>query len=243
MLEKDVEIPVGDQKISARLFTPQDANKQVALLFLHGWTGRPNYNAAARLQSDGYFALTIIMRGHEGSDGDIKQVTAQDSLQDAQAGYDYLKRQIPEGTIIAAVGNSYGSYIAALLSSERKISALSLRVPAAYPDEGYGKPKWGSGHDDPRVDAWRHELTSHKDNKGFLAVNNFKGPVQIIEGENDDIIPRATIQNYVDAVSNKGNLDYKLMKGWPHSIGSNQKIEKEFEEVLLNWLTKIEAEL
>lgn len=243
MKEEIIELLVDGQKVKAHFFKPTKANKKLALLFVHGWTGRPNTLAGMEMAKNGYPCLTIIMRGHEGSDGDIKQIKAADSLSDAAAGYDFLKAHIPEGTQIATVGNSYGAYIALMLSTKKKLAAISLRVPAAYRDQDINITKWNNGHDNPSVDGWRHTPTNYKENIAFKALHDFAGPIQVLEGELDEVIPHQTVQNYVNAVSDRLHLDYQLMRGWPHSIGKNAQIQKEFEDVLLKWVNNVERAL
>jgi len=237
---ESVELHVDNQKISAKLFKPTEPTKKLAILFLHGWTGKPNENAAKYMAQNGYYSLTISMRGHSPSDGDIKTITAQNSLDDALVSYDFLKQKLPKGMGIIAVGNSYGSYIAILLSEKRKIAALSLRVPAVYPDSNYDQPHWGRGSEDNDVNKWRQKTVHFSENKVFQLLHDFPGNVQIIEGEDDEIIPKRTIQNYINAVSDPRKLDYQLMKGWPHSIGNNEKIAREFEQVLIAWVDKLD---
>src|SRR5687768_16113017 len=94
MLQNDLS--VDGQAVSTQFFSPTGNKKKLALLFLHGWRGRPNHRAGEFLAQNGFPALTVIMRGHEGSEGDIKTVTGGDSLKDAEAAYDFLKSQIGE---------------------------------------------------------------------------------------------------------------------------------------------------
>lgn len=243
MQAKPIKLTVDNQTISIKLYKPKESSKKLAFLFLHGWTGKPNEKAAALMAEQGFYCLTISMRGHNDSEGDIRSISAQDSLQDAVVSYDFLKQEIPKCSSIVAVGNSYGSYIATLLSELRNLAGLSLRVPAAYPDSGLSLPKWGKGHDDPEVDAWRKKPTPFSDNKAFSLLHSFTGHIQIIEAENDEMIPSQTVKNYVNAVAESKKLEYKLMKNWPHSIGDNQQIQKAFETVLLNWANKLELEV
>jgi esterase/lipase len=242
MTAKDVELFVNDQKLSAKLFKPDGTPKKLALLFLHGWTGQPNEIAAAFMAEQGYYCLTIRMRGHPGSEGDIKAITAADSMADAVTAYAYLRSQVPQGTGIAAVGNSYGGFIAAVLSDRLELAALSLRVPANYPDEHFHLSKWGRGHDDPLVDAWRYAPHAPADNHALGAIHDFTGPIQIIEGGQDKVIPHQTVQNYVDAAS-PAQLEYVIMKDWPHSIGDNAQIQQEFHELLIKWVNSVESAL
>ncbi len=236
MAMKTIDIKVGNQIVKANLYSPESNPKNVGVLFLHGWTGKPNELAGEFLAEKGFHALTIKMRGHGNSDGDIKKVTARDSLQDAIAAYDFLISQLPKGSQLYAVGNSYGAYIAVILSSERRLAGISLRVPANYPDDLYGLPKWGRGNDDPAVDKWRHKPCSAEQNRALNLVHNFKGKVQILEAEKDLIIPHQTVQNYVEAVFGESRLDYHLLMGWEHSMGLDPVRNKQLQELLLSWL-------
>ncbi len=229
-------ISVGSQKIKVELFEPTGWSKNQAVLFLHGWTGRPNTNAAMVLAEHGYTALTVVFRGHPGSDGNMSTITRQTALDDAIASYDYLMTKLPQGTPICVTGSSYGGYAAAILSSERELNGLSLRVAANYPDEGFELPQEGRDNTDPIIAKWRTEKLDSDTTKSLRALHNFKGKVQIFEAELDDMVPHQTIQNYVDAVSDKTVLDYHFMKGWPHSLGDQSERNLEYQQILLNWL-------
>lgn len=235
----EIELKVDGQKVHGRFYLPAGSPNKPAVLFLHGWTGRPNDNAAQVLVAQGYPCFTLIFRGHLGSDGDIKLVTAQNGLDDATAAYDFIKQQLGDDVQIAAVGNSYGAYIAALLSGERGLAALSLRVPAAYPDDTLAQAKWGKGHDDKEIAGWRLQPVSFAESQALRLVHDFKGPVQIIEGEKDEIIPHQTVQNYIEAVAEPAHLEYHLMKGWPHSLGDHVARNEEFQKILLEWVKSL----
>lgn len=149
----------------------------------------------------------------------------------------FFKQRLPAGTEIVAVGNSYGSYISARLSAERELAGLSLRVPANYADENFDKPKWiMSGDSDPELNAWREQVIGPAENKALKAVHDFKGAIQIIEAEKDELVPSQTVQNYVHAVADESKLDYHLMEGWPHSLGDSEERQRQFRDILLNWL-------
>jgi len=236
-----VEIRVDGQTIRGRLYKPDGEAKPLAVLLLHGWTGRANDDAAAVLVAHGYSVLTVHLRGHGDSDGDINTVTRQNGLDDAVAAYDFLAAHVPTGAGIAVVGNSYGCYMAALLSHERKVAALSLRVPAAYQDGGFDRPKMGQGNGSGVVMEWRRTPHDWHGNRGFEAVHAFTGPIQILEAENDDVIPHQTVENYKVAAANPAQIEYHLMAGWPHSMGMDPERNRQFQELLLSWLDGVVA--
>jgi len=238
MSVQPVTISIENQQLRGKLYRPEGDPKSIAVLFLHGWTGTPNDPAAAVLAAQGYYAMTFSMRGHNDSDGDITKISRQDSLNDALAAYDYFTEQLPESTKIVLVGNSYGSYISALTSLERPVVGLSLRVPAPYPDEDFNGPH--KGHHDAAVMNWRRQVHDYNHNRGFKAVHTFTGPIQIIEAELDDLVPHESVQNYMRAMSEPAKLDYHLMEGWPHSLGSDPRRVADFQRILLTWLQQIE---
>lgn len=232
-----VAITVQDQTIRGKLYTPAGDIKKLALLFLHGWTGKPHEPNSVVLAQNGYYSMVFSLRGHNDSDGDIKTISRQDSLADVLAAYDYFKSQLPAATGIVLVGNSYGSYMSALTTVERPVAALSLRVPAPYPDEDFDGPH--RGHHDETVMNWRHQPQGWEGNRGFEAVHNFKGPIQIIEAELDELVPHQSVQNYVAAVNNPHQLDYHFMTGWPHSMGNDPQRTADFQKILVTWLKQI----
>lgn len=243
MKVEPVELIVDGQKVRGRFYVPDSEPKKLAVLFLHGWTGKPNDRAAEFLARHGYYALTISYRGHNDSDGDINKITRQDSLNDALAAYDFLRQHTSETTKIVLVGNSYSGHIASLVSGERAVAGMSLRVPAAYIDAGFDRPRFDQGAENPVVMQWRQQPHSYTENTGLQKIHDFAGPIQIMEAEHDDIVPHQTVQNYLDAVRDKSKLEYALLKGWPHSMGDDADRNTEFQQLLLQWLQKIETEV
>jgi esterase/lipase len=230
-----VEINVAGLTLRGN-FYQADKPKDLAILFLHGWTGLPNEPAAKMLAQNGFSAMTFSLSGHNNSDGKLEDQTRQKSLQEVLAAYDLFKSKLPADTKIVVAGNSYGGYMAAVLSVERPLAAIHIRVPANYFDETFNKPQEGQGHEDPKVFEWRHQKLDFNASRSLKALHNFDGPVQIIEAELDDLVPHQTVQNYVDAVKDKSKLDYHFMKGWTHSLGLDPERNRQYQELLLNWL-------
>jgi esterase/lipase len=239
MKTEDAQFQVAGQTLRAKLFEAQEP-KELAVLFIHGWTGMPNEAAARKLAENGFSSLTFSLRGHNNSDGKLENVTRDGSLDDAIAAYEFFKTKLPAANKIAVVGSSYGSYLAALLSSNRQVYALSLRVPENYPDENADKPQVPQAPDfgNTSLNEWRKQMANYDSTKSLKAVHDFAGPIQIIEAEKDDIVPHQTVQNYVNAVKDKSKLDYHLMTGWPHSLGDDDQRNRQYQEILLSWLNK-----
>lgn len=242
MTKQVISFEVGGLTLRGNLYVAENP-KKLAVLFVHGWTGLPNESAAEVMAQNGYTCLTFNLSGHGNSDGQLENQSRQKSFQEVLAAYDFFNTQLPAGAKIATVGNSYGGYLATLLTTERPIDYLQLRVPANYPDEGYNQPQIGQGGDDPLVMKWRRQELDSAATKSLRALCNYQGPVQIIEAELDERVPHQTVQNYVDAVNNKTKLDYHLMKGWPHSLGLDAERNRQYQEILLNWTEEVLKQL
>ncbi len=217
-----------NNRVFGNIFEPS-APKKLQFLLIHGWQGRQNLKLAQVLCDQGFRCLTFEMRGHGESKGNISKLTSNDFLGDVLAAYNVLqKKKLPIGVI----GSSFGAYLAVLLSAKRSVVCLSLRVPANYPNESFVKPKimaWG-------VKAWRKKSLTLSDNMALQALHQFTGNVQLIEAENDEIVPHQTIANYLTVVNAK-KLEYHCMKSAPHSL-TNQKLNKEYQALVITWAKK-----
>lgn len=240
MSKEALKFKVDGLTLRGNLYQPEGRVKNFALLFIHGWTGKPNEKAAEFLTEHGYISMTFSLSGHNDSEGNIEDQTRQKSINELIGAYDLLKTMVPKGTEIGIAGNSYGGYLAPLLSKKRQLNFIQMRVPANYKDDGFDEIQLGKGHENREVTVWRNEPLDWQSSKALKALHDFKGPIQIIEAEFDDAVPHQTVQNYVDAISDKSKLEYILWKDAAHSIGDDQKLQKEYNEMLLSWLEKIQ---
>lgn len=243
VIKQNVEFEVDGLKLRGRLYKPDGKAKRLALLFLHGFTGKPNDNAAKVMANNGFYSMTFSLSGHNDSEGKIKEQTRQKSLKETVAAYDLFRHQLPDGVGITAVGNSYGGYMCLLLAAERPLACLSLRVASNYTDERFNEKQLGQGSENPEVFKWRHQALDFNATRALRALNEFDGPIQIIEAKLDDAVPHQSTQNYINAVKSKDQLDYHFMKDWPHSMGDDPKRNKQFQEILLNWAEKVSKQL
>jgi esterase/lipase len=74
-------------------------------------------------------------------------------------------------------------------------------------------------------------------------VHDFAGPIQIIEAEKDEVVVSQVVANYKNAVSASTQLEYHLMKDWPHSLGNDEQRNKQFQKLLLDWLMTQEKQV
>jgi len=221
-------------KLAGHLFIPDGKPKKLAFLFIQGWQGHQNLPAAQTLANLDYTTMTYDMRGNEESEGNIADFSREDFIKDAGVAYDYLKQQVGEDVAIGAIGSSFGSYTAVLLTEQRDAYCLSLRVPATYPDEGYTDPQLAQ-FDSKEQEEWRKKEVSYTENHGFKLLHDFKGKVLIIEAGADEIVNAQAPKNYANAVADKTKLTYKVMLGAPHRL-ENERLQTEYEKLLTAWV-------
>ena len=178
--------------------------------------------------------MTYDMRGNGGSEGNLAEFSRADFIADAATAYDYLKSKVSPDTVIGVAGSSFGSYTAVLLTEQRPVVCMSLRVPASYPDEGLNEPQEAQRTASNDFAEWRKQKLGPNDNRAFKALHDFRGKVQIIEAGADEMVCHQVTENYVNAVANRQQLEYVVMQNAPHRL-ANQELAAEYETLLTNW--------
>jgi pimeloyl-ACP methyl ester carboxylesterase len=233
------DIPVGGQRIVGTLLGSEGKWGSPGVLFVHGWGGRQEqYVGRARaIGGLGCICLTFDLRGHVMTHPQHDSVTREDNLQDVLAAYDVLSsRPGIDARNIALVGSSYGAYLAAIVSGMRPVRYLALRVPALYKDEGWDTPKTALRLD-PDFDAFRRRDVGPADNRALCACAEFRGDVLVVESENDEIIPPATVKNYLRAFGHARSLTHRVMEGADHGL-SAERHKQAYTNLLVGWMAQ-----
>ena len=236
---KKVVFLVDGQKIKGTLIFPKAVkDKNPGVLFIHGWTSSeegylPRAQAVAK---HGAICLTINLRGHGKSDGSLEELSRKDHLNDVITAYDFLACQKNvDRNRIGVCGSSYGGYLASILSLKRKVKWLVLRVPALYRDSDFNIPTAKLIRED--INIYRQSEIRPKENMALKAVSKFRGDLLLVESEKDEIVPKQTIKNYLQAVNPKITFDHKIMQNADHAL-TNKKWKLEFIEILSGWFAE-----
>jgi alpha/beta superfamily hydrolase len=222
--------------LAGNLFIPKNGAIVGAFLFIQGWTGHQNVIAAKAMAELGYTTMTYDMRGNGDSEGNIADFSRADFIKDAGAAYDFLRQQVDTTTPIGVVGSSFGSYTAVMLSSERDVSHLSLRVPANYPDEGYDRPQLAQITQDNK--KWRKQKLNFKENRALAIIHEFKGKVQIIEAGADETVASQTPHNYAGAIVDSSLLTYEIVSDAPHRL-ADARLRQDYSSRLVDWVKNL----
>ncbi len=225
----------GGRRVALRLFPGTGDDAPLQVLFIHGWGGAQDANdvrLARELAREGFRCLTFDLGGHGHSEGRAEDFTLEDYLAQAVAAYDRLATS-PVPVVVS--GSSLGAYLAARLSAERPVAALSLRVPANYPDEVFATQPVAHyiAGDAPR--AWRSRPCFPSENRALAALRGFRGPVQLIAAGQDETIPCQTTKNFMNALE-RAALQYHLLADATHTLYSVPAMRRESFRLVRGWL-------
>lgn len=232
-----VSLEVDRQKVAGTLLSPE--TPVPGFLFIHGWGGdqAEDLGHAEKLARLGCICFTFDLRGHADSDADKDRVTRQDGLDDVLAAYDYLASQpLIDTSAIGVIGTSYGGYLAMLLSAQRPVRWLAMRVPALYPDEHWDTPK--SKLDKDMVRAYRKQPHEAGTDRALSACAEFRGDVLIVESEKDEQIPREAMVSMQGAFRQANSLSHRIIHGATHAM-RDAKHQRIYATLLTGWIEEM----
>lgn len=232
-----VLLEVDRQRVAGTLLSPE--TPVPGFLFIHGWGGdqAEDLGHAEELARLGCICFTFDLRGHADSDADKERVTRQDGLDDVLAAYDYLASQpLIDTSAIGVVGTSYGGYLAMLLTAQRPVRWLAMRVPALYPDEHWDIPK--SKLDKDVVRAYRKQPHEAGADRALSACADFRGDVLIVESEKDEQIPREAMITMQGAFRQANSLSHRIIHGATHAMRDAQH-QRIYATLLTGWIEEM----
>jgi pimeloyl-ACP methyl ester carboxylesterase len=236
-LSKTIEIDVDGKKIGGTMLVPEA--KLPGLLFVHGWGGSQSQDLsrAKSIAALGCECLTFDLRGHAATEAQRDTVTRTENLSDVIAAYDMLAgRPSVDRSAIAVVGSSYGGYLATLLTLQRPVRWLALRVPALYRDTDWDTPKRKLDRED--IARYRRGIVPASENRALAACSRFSNDVLIVESEHDDVVPHETLLSYRIAFSSVRSLTYRMLAGADHGL-SDPTCREAYSDILTRWTTEM----
>lgn len=236
-LSETVEIAIDDETIGGTMLVPEA--KLPGLLFVHGWGGSQSQDLsrAKSIAALGCECLTFDMRGHAATEVKRDTVTRTENLSDVIAAYDLLAaRPLVDQSAIAVVGSSYGGYLATLLTVQRPVKWLALRVPALYRDTDWDKPKRELDRED--IARYRKGIVQASENRALAACSRFPNDVLVVESEHDDVVPHETLLSYRMAFSHVRSLTYRMLAGADHAL-SDPTCQDAYSNILTRWATEM----
>ncbi len=212
--------------------------KKPAVLFLHGWGGSPSTwsSAADVAQQSGFEAFNPEMPWSGRALQHAPHITRAQMFEAARAEYDVIANNPAVDTsCIYIAGTSAGSYVAILLSKERRFAGMILHAIAAYPDKGYASTPLSRWIDVPeahqRLIVWRAtNAASHT--RMNAALRAFSGSILFLISENDNLVTAQASRNITGRVIKK--LVWTI-RGAGHNL-SDAQLAQVATDVIGPWL-------
>ncbi|MBN8883462.1 MAG: alpha/beta fold hydrolase [Salana multivorans] len=217
------EVTRDDVRIVGTLEVPELADGETVplVILMHGLAASQDASviraSATALREAGIATIRFDFDGHGASGGTMLEMTVPHEIEDAHAVYDYA-RSLPFVSDIGLLGHSQGGVVAAMLAGELGdgVAGLVLLAPAVrIPDETAAGRLIDAVFDPANppasvpVPALGTELgRDYLVTAQELAVRDvparFTGPVSIVQGEADDLIPASDAEGYVTIFADAG---------------------------------------
>lgn len=233
-------------KLSALIQTPS-AEKYPIVIIMHGFNSSKNMpllrDVADELEKKGIASVRFDFNGHGQSDGRFEDMTIPNEIEDARKVYEYV-RKLPNISAVSLSGHSQGGVIASMLAGELgkdKIRSVALLAPAsvlknmAENGDLFGI-KYDAKYLPPYVDipgccrVGRDYVETAQKLPIYEISARYKGPVLIIHGTADDIVPYSYGEEYHSIYANS---DLELLAGLNHNFSeSEDKVAKLVSEYI-----------
>ncbi len=240
-----------------KLFTiierPATSGKVPLVIICHGFSGncqRPFMKELSKsIVTQGMATLRFDFNGHGNSDGEFKDMTVLNEIDDLKDVIAWAKRQ-PWVKDISLVGHSQGGVVVSMVSGELGRKAIKAEVllaaAAVLRDDALRGNTMGATYDPWNFKGDYVELPHSPESGSLLlgrkyietAINlpiyetaaNYNGPTLIVQGTNDQIVPYTYAERYHEKIRNS---ELKLIPGENHVFS---KTEKETSMLVADWL-------
>lgn len=230
--------------ISCKISLPEhfnpDTDRCPMVILMHGIFSSKDYNpmpAIARgLAKAGIASIRFDFNGHGRSEGRMQDMTIEKEIGDAMAIYDYVKT-LPYVSAIGFLGHSQGGVIASMTAgrlAERGEApkGMVLIAPGAVIKEACQGGKFFNARFDPAdppafIRCWgvmklgREYLLTTQELDIYGTASAYKGPVRILHGTKDNIVPMWCSEKYKDTYGPQAELI--VVEGENHTINQRRK--------------------
>lgn len=250
-MEQPMTIQDGGIRLSAVLEAPDGAGRRSLAILLHGFGSAKDrvhtVQAAAAMREAGFATLRFDLYGHGESEGEFGKHTLYKWVSNTLAVIDHM-RGLGYREIVLS-GHSQGGLTAALAAGMEpdRICALVLRAPAfMIPQCAREGNLLGYTFDPDRIPDKiplydglvldGNYLRTAQTIRAEDAVDRFKGPVLILQGDEDDTVPAADVEQ---TAARYENCELVLIRGETHHF---DKHPEEMTERIRNFMMKLKEE-
>lgn len=229
----NVEIDGAKGKLSAVVYrlALQNGEKSTLVILMHGFMADkqdPIVTAiASGLQEKGMAYIRFDFNGHGDSEGDFENMTVANEIEDAKKIYEYARSLDFVGDI-ALLGHSQGGVVASMVAGElgaENISGLVLMAPAAVlKDNALNGEMFGVRFNPVNIPEYvpvfnrrvgREYTKVAQTLPIYETAARYVGPVFIIHGMSDEIVPYSYGERYKDGYK---DATIHLVEGGDHNF-------------------------
>ena len=231
-------------KIAYKITLPEGfdtANDQCPMVILmHGIFSSKDFipmpQLAKGLAGAGIASIRFDFNGHGKSEGRKQYMTIEKELADARAVWDYVQ-SLPYVNGVGLLGHSQGGVVASMaagrLASESTVpSGVVLIAPGSVIKEACQGGKFFNARFDPKdppeyIRCWglyklgREYLVTTQQLDIYGTAAAYQGPVLLIHGDRDGIVPMWCSERYLEAYGPHATL--KVVEGENHTITRRRK--------------------
>lgn len=213
----------------------EDTGRCPMVILMHGIFSSKNIvpiPALARaLAKEGIASICFDFGGHWKSEGQMQQMTVGKEIEDALAMWDYAK-SLPYVTEIGLLGHSQGGVVASMtagiLAAEGESpAALVLIAPGSVVQDACRNGKFFGAEFNPAdppefvkcfgiMKLGREYILSTQELDIYGTAKAYTGPVRLIHGSKDTIVPMSCSEKYVESYTQEAELI--VVEGENHMI-------------------------
>lgn len=226
------------------------------VILMHGFSGnRKNElfdQITHNLAEKKIATLRFDFNAHGESEGEFRNMTVPNEIEDAKAAYAYASA-LPYVKQIALAGHSQGGVVAAMTAGQLgdgKVAAIALLAPATVlRDDAIRGNTFGTTYDPFNLPDYVTLHSGHQLGKAFIETafrlpiyeeaRKYKGPTLLIHGTGDRIAPYTYSERFNDCYK---NAEFKLMEKVDHGFsGCAQTVARDVSDFMYRHLRPSDA--
>jgi len=237
---RNVEIDGDHGKLAAVVQTPDGKSNFPMVIICHGFTGDKESklltSLADYLEAAGIASIRFDFNGHGKSEGRFQDMTVLNEIEDAKHVYEYV-RDMRGVTSVSIAGHSQGGVVTSMVAGElgvENVKAIALMAAAAVlRDDAIRGILQGNTYDSINVPEYielnhrgkkilgRDYVLTAQTLPIYETAANFQGPVFIIHGTTDIVVPYTYSLRYQEIYPGS---QLELLPGYDHGFSQNEKL-------------------